>query len=591
MAYDLFPLQVLPGIATEGSPRELKNRWKSGNNVRFHNGVPEKIGGYVKAHDNQFTGKCRGLLEWRALDSSRYIAVGTHQRLNLFTGGQFYNITPILDSGTLTDPFSTTDGDTKVLVDDNSHGLSVGTFVMFSGASAVGGITIDGEYEVVEVPSANSFCIQHSSAATSTVSGGGGSVGYSYEIPAGAEDTAPGRGWGAGPYGRGTWGTARGTSGILLNALTWSLVDFGEDLIANPRGRAIYHWDKTNGATTRATEITQAPDNALRILLSQEDRHLIAYGAHDGSSDDLMNVRWCDQEDFTDWTPTDTNTAGDKRLDDGNEIVTAVSGRGEILILTDRAAYRQWHSGPPFTFSFSQVASGIEVAGPNAAVEFNGLIYWMGLNNFFMYDGRVRILPCEVHSAVFENLNRLQGFKVYAGRISRYSEVIWLYVPVGSTENAKFVLLNVMDGTWAMGEFERTAWMDAGINYDVPAAMGADGYLYGHETGTDADGDPLPYHLESWDIEISVGGAVMRVRGLMPDFKSITGTHSITLKSRLTPQGAQRTSGPKTITGDTEKLSIHSRGRQVAIRLESEELGAAFELGEPLVDGVAHGKK
>lgn len=574
-------LDFLPGIVTEGADRDLKGRWKSGSNVRFRKKLPEKIGGWSKAFATAFTGICRTMLAWSTLALAKYIALGTHSKLQLFDGSALYNITPLDASGNLTDPFSTTNTSAVVNVADVAHARGEGDTVIFSGASAVGGITVDGTYTVTSVVDSDNYTITHGSAATSTAGPGGGTVAYQYELSIGAINSSFGLGWGAGAWGASTWGTARSTSNFLRKARTWSLDLWGEDLIANPRGGKVYAWDASVGTGTRAAEIAAAPDTAKFIIVSPQDRHLIAFGAHDGSVDDPKLVRWCDQEDYTDWTPTSTNTAGDKRLDVGNEIVSALRSQQEILIWTDLAFYSMFFTGPPYTFGFREQAEQCGLVGPNARIlDRTGVAYWMGCQDFFVYDGRVRLLPCDVRNYVMGDMNEQQRDKIVCGSNREFTELIWLYPSAASAEIDRWVAYELETQVWSLGSFARTAWIDRSVFAQKPIAAGADGYLYQHETGQAGDGAAIAWHLESYDAEIGQGGQMMHVGKLWPNFLEFAGSMTVYLKSRRYPQGAQKTKGPYTIGPATEYKAVRARGRQMAIRVEGSGLSDAFRMGK-----------
>ncbi|MBX3504404.1 MAG: hypothetical protein KF895_02920 [Parvibaculum sp.] len=590
MTRDLTDIPIAPGIYAEETDRGAENRWKAGWNVRFFKGLPEKIGGWVKASTNQFAGACRGMIDWLGLDGRRYIGIGTHKKLYVFTGGTFSNVTPIAAAGNLTDPFDTTDGSVTVQVTHSAHGLTVGTTVYFSGADPVGGVTIDGAYEVQGVLGTDTYTILHSSAATSTATGGG-TVAYQYEVSAGPINTVAGLGWGAGPWGSGTWGTPRTVSNILRAARTWSLVPWGEDLIANYRNGPIYVWDASSGLATRAALVSGAPATTKGIILSAEDRHLIAYGAHDGSNLDPLLVRWCDQENYTQWSPSSTNTAGDKRLDYGNEIVGAVRARGEILLVTDTAAHAMYFIGPPYTFGFRNVGIGCGMAGPHAGIEHLGSAYYMGEDNFYVYNGTVQTLPCDVKSYVFGDINLFQKAKIHAGRNQKFDEVIWFYCSAAATEIDRYVAFNVMDRTWSVGGFPRTKWLDRNVAYASPIATSIDGYLYAHETGVNADTDPLVYSLESWDIDLGSGSEILHLKALIPDYKAIEGNHEVAIKVRKYPSDTPVTKGPAAISAASKRVPLRARGRQMSLVVSGDEVDTSFRMGTWRADVVQHGKR
>ena len=591
----LKELVIPPGIVTVETDRGAAGRWKDGNNVRFYMGKPEKIGGYQKNNASYtFTGKARGIVDWQTLDLDKIIGIGTHLKLYVWAMGIYYDITPIRASSTINaDPFAMVDTSTTVTVTDTAHGAVVDDYVTFSGASAAGGITVVGEYQIQSITDANTYTITHSSAATSTVSGGGAAVVAAYQIKTGSETTRPVSGFGAGTYGAGTYGTTRSIAQFLALARTWSLDNWGEDLIACPRGGAIYVWDASVGFTSnRATLISQAPATAKAIFVSDEDRHLVALGAYNGSADDPMYIAWCDAEDYTVWTAAEGNSAGDKRLDSGNEIYCAVKTKRETLIFTDSTLWSMTFIGPPYIYDFAPIGLNGKIQSPNAAKEYDGRVWWMGEHEFYVYDGSIRVVPCAVLNHVFDDLNTDQKIMVFAGANHDFGELWWLYPSADSDECDKFVLYNIVDNAWSFGELSRTVYVGDSKTFINPYALGGDGYLYDHESGVNADGSALSAYIESGDMEIGEGDDVMHVSRFVPDFKRLTGTLSLTLKGRKYPQSStQKTKGPYDVTSSTTKLKPRIRARQIAIRLAVSSVGSDFRVGTLRMDAQPDGKR
>lgn len=599
----LVNLEILPGLYTETSGRGALNRYKNGLNVRFdNNGWPEKVGGYTKQIDSQFIGICRAMFSWTSLDYARYIALGTSKKLYLTNGDTFFDITPIRASGTLTDPFTTTNGSNIVVVDDTAHGLSVGDYIEFpSVASTVGGLNMTGEWIVSTVVDDDSYQFEHTSNATSDAGPGGGSTDYEYQIGIGYDDTFIGLGFGAGPFGAGTFGTPR-TIGSVTEARTWSLSGWGEDLIGNPRGGSIYVWVQDNGTSTRAVIISQAPA-CLKAVVSPEDRQIIAFGAYSAalSAIDPLLIKWCDKEDYTIWTAASGNNAGQKRLDRGNEIQTAVGSRGGFVILTDRTVYTMFRVADEFVFDFQAEGESLGAIGPNCAVDVNGTVYWMANGQFMMFDGEARPIPCDILSTVFDDFNWLQEAKVYCSRVRRKNEVLWHYCSADSSEVDRVVGYNTETKTWWIGDeyIARTAWLDRNTITTEPQACGTNSYLYVQETGVDADGAALPYSLETYDIEIPAtevsgpGEFIYSIGPLVADFKSISGTHKLTLTGRKWPSDDEdlRTKGPFSFTSKTNKIDAHLRARQISLKWSSDQIGADFVMGRWRANVVPLGRR
>lgn len=598
----LEALNIQPGIYTESSDRTATGRWKDGSNVRFYKSNPEKVRGGVKQIATSFFGVCRAMLAWTTLTASRFAALGTSAKLYLSDMDAFYDITPFSSTGTLTNPFTTMNTLTTILMTHVAHGRSVGDHVYFSGATAVGGVLINGEYIVTVVPDANHYQFDSGIVATSGATGGG-TVTFQYEIPVGQVDTILGQGWGVGGWGLGTWGTAR-TIAVVTIARVWSLVNWGEDLIASPVGAPMYVWVAGNGTNTRAVLITQAPAASRRVLVSPQLRIAISFGSHDGASPDAMLLRWCDSEDYTNWTPDITNLAGDKRLDNGSEIITAISTRTEIAIVTDSTVYGMTMTGDDLVFSFDDKGAISGLMGPNAAVDVNGTIYGMGLGSFWTYDGTVKELQCDVQTRVFGEadapaVNYTQSAKVFADWNKRKSEVIFFFCSAGSTEIDSCVGVSTVDQTWWLGTVACTAFLSKHPfkdKFNVPlgcAVSPADGlnYLYMRETGLNEDGVAMPYFLESYDLEVgSISNALSgsyRGQGentwkwtrLFPDFVRLAGNHYAVLKSRRFPNGKQRVTGPVRFGEKVRHIDRHIKGRQIAFRIYSNQLDTDISVG------------
>lgn len=591
----LDELNIKPGLYTIQTDRGADGRWKNGDKVRFHNGLPEKIGGWQKSGANTFTGKCRGISDWQALALTKYIALGTHLKLELWSGGTVYDITPIESTGTLgANPFTTTNGSAVVAVTHVASGRMVGDYVHFSGASAVGGITIDGEYPITTIVDSDHYQITHSVAASSGTTGGGAAVAYQYEIHVGAEHSFYGFGWGAGAYGASTYGTARTISNFLTSARLWSLDQWGEDLIACPRMGGIYLWDTSVGTSSRAAAISGAPATARSIMVSPEGQHLIALGAYSGSADDPLLVRWSSSGDYTVFTADPSNSAGIKRLNTGNEILCGIEGNKEIVIFTDSNLWTMTYTAPaPEVFAFRNVGANGSIRGANAAVEFRGVIYWMGEKNFQSYAGSIETLPCEVWPTVFDDINFVQRAKTFAWVNLAFNEIWWLYCSASSDEIDRYVAYNVDEKTWHFGTIVRTAAIGDSDIYAVPFATGIDGYLYDHETGVDEDGAAMEPFIESGDIEIGAGDYQMQIGMLVPDFKRLTGSVTLTLTAKKYPQDGESQSETNiTITSSTKFVNPRIKGRQISLKIASMAIGDDWRgPGTMRIGSKQHGKK
>ena len=615
----LAKLQFRPGINRESTSYANEGGWFDCDKVRFHQGYPEKFGGWEKYSSSTYLGTARALHNWVALDGSNYMGVGTELKYYIEEGGAFNDITPIRSTTAAGDvTFSATDGSTTITVSDTSHGADENDFVTFSGAVSLGGVitadVLNQEYQIVSIVDADSYTITSAVAANASDTGNGGSsVVGEYQINVGLNTQVGGTGWGAGTWSRGTWGSASATATDAELRL-WSHDNFGEDLLINPRDAAIYYWDKSSTLSARAVEIgtvsgaSNTPTIAKQVMVSDNDRHVIAFGCNPlGSADqDNLLIRFSDQENLTDWTPTATNTAGDLRLGSGSEFIQAVETKREILVWTDRSLHSMQFVGPPFTFGITQLASSITIMGPKAAVAAEDFVFWMGIDNFYVYDGRTANLPCTVRDYVFEDFNSAQAEKVTAGINSQWGEVIWFYPSSTSDENDRYVVFNYIEKVWYYGNLSRTAWRDRGLR-PLPMAAGASGgssYLYNHEIGVDDDGSAMEAYIESSQIDIGDGDKFLLINRLIPDL-TFTGSDNgtpvanFTLETReypgaaydTTTNGAVTRSATSPVEQFTNQLDMRLRGRSFAIKVDSDSLGTRWRLGAPRVDLREDGRR
>jgi len=624
----LTKLQFRPGIVRDLTSYSNEGGWRDGDKVRFRLGYPEKMGGWAKYSSSTFLGSCRALHNWIALDGSDFLGLGTHLKYYIEEGGTYNDITPIRDTTAAGDvTFAATNGSSTIVVSDLNHGAVLGDFVTFSGAVSLGGnvtaAILNAEHEVTSVTSNNVYEITVSVTANASDTGNGGAaVVGEYQINIGLNSQVGGTGWGAGSWSRGTWGSAApGGLTTTTQIRLWSHDNFGEDLLINPRDAGVYYWDKSSGTSTRAIELstlsgvkTSVPTICKQIMVSDRDRHVLAFGCDgvgasssatqgDGVQDPLL-IRFSDQENAIDWWPTATNSAGDLRLGSGSTFVRALETKREILIWTDTALTSMRFIGAPYVFGLQQLASNITIAGPNAAVATEDYVFWMGLDNFYVYAGQTAQLPCTVKEKVFNDINLEQSDKIYGGVNSEFSEVFWFYPSAASQQNDRYVVYNYLEKVWYYGTLERTAWLDRGTR-PFPIATDNNGYTYNQEFGYDADGSPMDSYIESAVIDLGDGEKFAYIRRLIPDL-SFSGSTSIstpqatfTVKARDFPgedfgnTGAGTTTRTQTspVEEYTKQLYIRTRGRSFAIRVESNALGAKWRLGSPRVDIREDGRR
>jgi len=417
------------------------------------------------------------------------------------------------------------------------------------------------------------------------------------------------------------WGIAA-TGGLTTTTQIrlWSHDNFGEDLLINPRDSNIFYWDKTNTLANVAVELstlsgtkTSVPQVAKQILVSDQDRHVIAFGADGlnasssgaqgtGVQDPLL-IRFSSQENPIDWYPTETNTAGDLRLGAGSTFMQAVETKREILVWTDTSLNSMRFTGEPFTFGLTQLASNITIMSPNAAVATEDIVFWMGIDTFYVYAGQTQQLPCTVKDKVFLDFNSEQGDKVVAGINSEFSEVFWFYPSADSSENDKYVVYNYQEKVWYFGSLVRTAWIDRGIRTH-PIAAGSS-YIYRHEFGYDDDGSAMNSFIESAAIDIGDGDKFTYIRRVVPDL-TFTGSTNLsspqatfTLKARNFPgasfdntaAGTAERTAISPVETFTNQLHLRARGRSFAMRVESSAAGAKWKLGSPRVDLREDGRR
>jgi hypothetical protein len=551
-----------------------------------------------------YEGFARAVHDWSDLGDEQWLAIGTDVKLYVVNEGILSDITPLRDTSVLSGPFDTTALSREVTVNDTNHGAAVGDYVTFSGATTVAGLDLNDEFIIQTVPDANSYTIEADFPADSTVVGGGGAaVTAEYQISVGFSSGGTIQGWGAGAYGGGEYGIGQAGTGILVALRIWSLDNFGEDLLASPNEDTLFHWDRSAGAGIRAIVVPTAPATIQRMLISPQARHVIAFGAGTGSfqvpgAPDKLLIRWADSEDFTDWIATTTNLAGDLRLDVGSQIITAIESRGDIIIFTDESLHALQFIGGTLVFGLRHLGQSVSIIGPNAAVDVNGIVIFMGEDDFLMYDGVLRVLPCDVRNKVFDDLNQAQGDKVYCSVNKVFTEVWWLYPSAQSETNDRYVKWNYKDNVWDFGTLERTAFHDSSRFLDGKPYGTQGGKIFQHETGVD-DADEngvlqaMSSRLESGDVEVDPNGRyMMHIGAMIPDFKDLVGSIDLTLNGRGYPQRtAQQTKGPFTITSTTERQSLRIRSRQISFLIESDALGDDWRMGTWRLEARPHGRR
>lgn len=609
----LLRLFLKPGVDKQNTEYGAEGGWVDCDHVRFRYGLPEKLGGWKPFGDTAtyLLGEGSEVFTWNSLDGSPYAAIGTNKKVYAFYGGTWKDITPIRRTVTGTITFDTTNTLTRVVVNDTGHGAIAGDFVTFSSVTGnPGGIpnaSLNNEFEIVEVLNANEYTITSPTAATSTATAAG-TADAAYQINTGSDKSYIDYGWGVGTWGLGSWGTPRTPSAALeLFSRVWQFDNFGEKLILQLVDGGIYEWTPSTSLTPRATAIANAPTKSKYALVSTPDRHLVCFGTEatigSPATQDPMFVRFSSQEDINAFTPTATNTAGGQRLTDGNEIITGLRSRGQILIWTDTSLHGMQYLGPPYTFGFQQLGANCGVIGPHASADVNGVAYWMSKDAFFVFDGTVKKIPCTVQDYVFKDLNIIQAQKVHVGINTQFNEVTWWYCSFTSDYIDRFVTYNYLENVWSIGTMPRTAWTDIGT-YEKPIATQYDpdstattistiygvtagrSIIYNQEDGVNADGAAMNSYIYSGYFDIGDGDDMLLMSRFIPDFKNQVGNLTIRLLLRPYPQASASPSSldPYVITPTTQKVDTRARGRQIQLRIESNEVDGNWRFGTMRVD-------
>ena len=696
----LQKIQLKPGVNREGTRYSNEGGFYESDNVRFRQGTPEKIGGWVRISAYTFLGVCRSLWNWVTLGYQSLIGVGTNLKFYLANGGAYYDITPTQTVHTLTNPFATVSGSDIVTVTDATGGYIDNGFVTFTGGTAVGGLTILGEFQLT-YSAGTSYTITFTSAATSTTTGGG-TVYAVYQVNPGPSFASPLAGWGSGAWASGTWGNSASSAESLR---IWNQFNFGEDLLYGPRGGPLYYWDATIGYLAPTVTLTIAnpcvvtttinlpdltpvvletsgelptglfvgtiyytrfvsattfnlsltPTGALIItsgsqsgthkisqrgvllsvlpsasdvplsqiffLVSDASRFVICMGTNDLGSSVVnpMLVRWSDQEDPSMWTPSITNQSGSITLSHGSTIVTAIQSKQEIVIFTDSALYSLQYLGPPYVWGSQLLGDNTSLAGPNAVTLAAGVIYWMGVDKFYKYDGRLQALPCDLLRYIYNDIDRIQFEQVYASTNEGFNEVWWFYPSEGSMTNDSYVIYNYVENIWYYGTMARTAWLDSGLQ-DYPIAATYSNNLVSHELGvddgTEATAVPITAFITSSQFDIDDGHNFSFVWRMLPDLTfngSTDGTiPSLTMQLLPLQNSGSGFNNPKSVGGDSSsaegtvtatqtypidldtyngQLNIRIRARQMAMKISSNTLGTQWQMGAPRIDIRPDGRR
>jgi hypothetical protein len=702
-----MPLQKIlfkPGVNKENTRYTTEGGWYECDKIRFRQGNPEILGGWEPFSAATYQGVCRSLWNWVLLDGTNVIGVGTNLKFYIEQGSAYYDVTPIRETVTLSNPFVATNGSTTITVTDASHGCSTGDFVTFSGAVGLGGNITAGvlnqQYQVT-VLTANTYTFTATATANATDAsgspGGGASVVAAYQLNVGPAIPVPLTGWGAGSWGQ--TGTTWGNGGTSTSSLRlWNQNNYGEDLVYGPRGGGIYYWDASNGVGTRGVNlnslggtvtftnasptvvtstvlytegaaiqfsggslptgvsaattyyvfqvdgltfnlldgsgaevgtsstgsgsvslIVDVPTKQNNLVVSDTSRFIIALGCNDYGSATLdpMLIRWSAQDDPYNWTPDATNQAGFVRISHGSEIIATVQTRQEVFVLTDSAAYSLQYLGPPYVWAPQLLSDNISIMSPNAAIIASGIVYWMGVDKFYSYDGRVQTLNCDLRRYVFSDLNQEQALQVFCGTSEGFNEVWWFYCSANSTAIDKYVIYNYLEKIWYYGTMERTAWLDSGLQpYPIAAKYNSStltGNLINHETGLNDDttgtATAIDAYISSSEFDIGDGHNFGFVWRVLPDltFENATSTPAGALPTvSMTLYGLANSGSGVTSTASqpvaksntyviteqfTGQIFTRMRGRQMIFKIASNQINTCWQLGAPRIDIRPDGRR
>jgi hypothetical protein len=616
------------GVNRENTRYFNEGGWYSCDKIRFRQGTPEKIGGWQQVTNNQFLGVCRSLWTWATTGNVAYVGIGTNLKyyIALSGGGAYNDVTPIRETATLNNPF-TGDGTTTVTVTDVAHGCNTGDFVTFSGATGTYDTTFNAEFQVT-VLTADTYTITTSSAI-SAGSYGGSAVLASYQIHVGDVVETAFNGWGAGGWSLGTWGNGvTGTTTIRI----WNHDNFGSDLIFGPKDGPMYYWDSTAGLTSRGVALTSLPgasDVPLMqhlIAVSDTSRFVLAFGCNDYGSptQDAMLIRWSDQESAVNWTPSATNQAGSLRLSHGSIIEAVAQVRQEFLVWTDTAVYSLQYLGAPIVWGSQLLSDNVSILSDRAWATAAGVTYWMGNGKFYMYDGRIQNLVCDLRQFVFSNFNYNQPQQIFASTNEQFNEIWWFYCSQNSNSIDRYVIYNYVEKAWYYGTMSRTAWIDTSVANDVPMATDYNRRLIYHETGVDDNATtttlPIESFITSAEFDIEDGHNFGFVWRVLPDVNftgSTSGNPTMNLTllplqnsgsgytRGVTPVGSVDTdmsvagensypvvrSATVPIDQFTGQVNIRVRGRQMSLKAASDQLGVQWQLGACRLDIRPDGRK
>ena len=632
-----------PGVNKDISDYSAEGGWYNTNKVRFVQGFPKKIGGFAKYTVSAFIGICRSLYNYTPSGVSNFMAIGTSKKVYLDTGGTISDITGVrLTSGAGDATFAATNTSASITVTENSHGANAGDYVTFSGAASLGGnitaVVINKEYVIDSITDGNNYKFTATATANSSDSGnGGGSAVAQYQMPVGLNIGTQGLGWGTDGWNELGWGVASAIAdGVYLPLRLVHFTKYFDDLVYNARytidgddSGQIYYWANNSALNTRAVLLStlgsasDVPTKVTQVLISQDNTSgtLLALGCvpYGGSAQDPLAIRWSDATVIQNWTPSDLTTAGSLNVQNGSAIMTGVPTSNETLIFTESSVNSLKFIGGFEVFRLDEISNYVSLIAPNAVVNVDSVVYWMGTNKFYMYNGRVQTLPCTLDDHVFKNFNGAQTDQFFAGLNAEFHEIWWFYCSGDADGSAsetidRYVVYNYLDNIWFHGEcddnFDRTAWSDS-TTREYPQAASDDGFIYNHEFGNDADGSALSASITSASVSLDEGDRFTLVRKIIPDMNfvgsdnNVTPSASMSIDTKNFPGSSATTTSTSpsgsalnttavnqsTIDEFTEQIHVRARGRQLSIKINSTTAGVAWQLGTPRAEVRPDGRR
>ena len=639
----LRKLVFRPGVNKDISDYSAEGGWYNTNKVRFVQGFPKKIGGFAKYTVSAFIGICRSLYNYTPSGVSNFMAVGTSKKVYLDTGGTITDITGVrLTSSAGDATFAATNGSASITVTENSHAANAGDYVTFSGAASLGGnitaAVINKEYVIDSVTDGNVYKFTATATASASDSGnGGGSTVAQYQMPVGLDLSTQGLGWGTDGWNDLGWGVASAIAdGVYLPLRLVHFTKYFDDLVYNARytidgddSGQIYYWANNSALNTRAVLMStlgsaaDVPTKVTQVLISQDNTSgtILALGCvpYGGSAHDPLAIRWSDATTVVNWTPSDLTTAGSLNVQNGSSIMTGVPTSNETLIFTESSVNSLKFIGGFEVFRLDEISNYVSLIAPNAVVNVDSVVYWMGTNKFYMYNGRVQTLPCTLDDHVFKNFNGAQTDQFFSGLNAEFHEIWWFYCSGDADGSAsetidRYVVYNYLDNIWFHGEcddnFDRTAWSDS-TTREYPQAASDDGFIYNHEFGNDADGSALSASITSASVSLDEGDRFTLVRKIIPDMNfvgsdnNVAPSASMSIDTKNFPGSSATTTSTSpsgsalnttavnqsTIDEFTEQIHVRARGRQLSIKINSTAAGVAWQLGTPRAEVRPDGRR